>query len=48
MHTVFEHGVTDLPMLWRRVGVVGHGDAAVTFDDGAELAWVRKEMTPPR
>jgi hypothetical protein len=38
----------DLPMLWRRLGVVGHGDAPVTFDDGAELAWVRRGMTPAR
>ncbi len=38
----------DLPALWKRLGVVAHGDDPVTFDDQAELAWVRKAMTPPR
>jgi hypothetical protein len=38
----------DLPALWKKLGVaVGEGDTT-TFDDGAELAWVRKAMTPPR
>jgi hypothetical protein len=36
----------DLPALWKRLGVVSHGNDAVTFDDTAELAWVRKAMTP--
>jgi len=38
----------DLPTMWRRLGVVAHGDLPVTFDDAAELAWVRNAMTPPR
>ena len=38
----------DLPALWRRLGVTAVGDDGVTFDDAAELAWVRKLMTPPR
>jgi hypothetical protein len=36
----------DLPGLWKRLGVVLHGEDAVTFDDQAELAWVRRAMTP--
>jgi predicted metalloprotease with PDZ domain len=38
----------DLPTMWHRLGVVLHGEEPVTFDDQAELAWVRKLMTPPR
>jgi hypothetical protein len=38
----------DLPLLWRRLGVTAVGEDRVTFDDNAELAWVRKLMTPPR
>ena len=38
----------DLPTLWRRLGVTAVGEDGVTFDDNAELAWVRKLMTPPR
>jgi hypothetical protein len=38
----------DLPTMWKRLGVVLHGDDPVTFDDQAELAWVRRSMTPPR
>jgi predicted metalloprotease with PDZ domain len=38
----------DLPTLWHRLGVVAHGSSPVTFDDSAELAWLRKQMTPPR
>ena len=38
----------DLPTLWRRLGVVTHGEGPVTFEDGAELSWVRRAMTPER
>ena len=38
----------DVPTLMRRLGVVVHGQEPVTFDDTAELAWVRKGMTPAR
>jgi len=38
----------DLGTMWHRLGVVPHGSQTVTFDDSAELAWVRKLMTPPR
>jgi len=38
----------DLPTMWRRLGVVVHDQDPVTFDDAAELAWVRKGMTPQR
>ncbi len=38
----------DLPLLWRRLGVVLHGEGDVTFDDTAELASVRHAMTPDR
>jgi hypothetical protein len=37
----------DLSTMWHRLGVVTHGDAPVTFDDSAELAWVRRAITPP-
>jgi hypothetical protein len=38
----------DLPTLWRKLGVIGHDQGPVTFDDEAELAFVRLGMTPPR
>jgi len=38
----------DLPALWRRLGVVPAAGDSVTFDDTAELAWVRQSMTPTR
>ena len=36
----------DLDGLWRRLGVVAKGQR-VTFDEGAELAWVRRGMVAP-
>lgn len=36
----------DLPALWRRLGVVAHGER-ITFDDTAPLAAIRKSMTDP-
>lgn len=38
----------DLATMWRRLGVkLGEGEH-VTFDEEAELAWVRRAMTPAR
>ena len=36
----------DLPLLWRRLGVVTTGDG-VTFDDDAPLASIRRAITTP-
>ena len=36
----------DLEALWHRLGVVLADDGTVKFDDAAELAWLRKTMTP--
>jgi predicted metalloprotease with PDZ domain len=38
----------DLPTLWSRLGVTVRGEDSVTFDDAADLAWVRKAITPAR
>jgi hypothetical protein len=38
----------DLPAFFRKLGVIAVGEDGVRFDDAAELAWVRRAMTPPR
>lgn len=46
-----QHGAAPVPVdlaaLWRRLGVAPKGDS-VTFDDGAELAWIRRALVNPR